>query len=115
MQDQTDDTGRQMGEIVATLDMSPKFYDDHVSRECPSGKTISRSPAGGNVKVAFDLDGLEDLIDDAKYYADRDGGWDPELRPIQAAARTMIRRIDSQGGLDLVREGLARTARIYAK
>jgi hypothetical protein len=71
----------------------PRFYFDHLARECGKSGKIVRS---ANNYLIVDLDdvALSDLLSDANYYAEN-GDMSPELRGLTLSARATIKAIDA--------------------
>ena len=70
----------------------PRFYFDHLARECGNSGKIVRSTKN---YLIVDLDdiALSDLLDDANYYAEN-GDMSADLRGITLSARATIKAID---------------------
>jgi hypothetical protein len=78
------------------LRLPPAFYDDHVSRDLPSGVEIRRTSR--YVEIEAEDDDLAEIYSDASYYADPVGGpnW-PEGVGIRASARATVKAMKAQG------------------
>ena len=79
-----------------TIQLPVKFYDDHVSRDLPGGEEIKRNKR--YVTLLANEATIEEIRDDADYYADEygpcgKGGWDADPG-LRAAAQRCKDAID---------------------
>lgn len=79
--------------MTTTLDLPPRFYDDHVARDLPGGVVVKRTTR--LVRVELNRAGYDELLADARHYAGdamaeyaTDGGLG-----LIASARTTVRRL----------------------
>lgn len=71
----------------------PRFYFDHLARECgKSGKIVSS--AKNYLIVELDDIALSDLLSDASYYSESNDISDPSIRGLVTSARATLRAID---------------------
>lgn len=71
------------------VELPPRFYDDHVDRDLPSGIEVKRTKRG--VTVDLDAEAFADLLGDADHYAT--GDFDPDLLGLVASARATLKRL----------------------
>ena len=88
-------------ETVAVV-LTRRFYDDHVERDLPAGTVLAQNPR--TVRVELDRAAYDELLDDARHYADPESGFGPEFAGLVASARTTVGRLQAVGrpGEDLV-------------
>ena len=82
--------------FTVTVDLPPRFYDDHVDRELPSGIEVKRTK--NYVRVILDHAAYDDLLSDALYYVDAASDMlsgSPELLGLIASARATARRLSA--------------------
>ena len=79
--------------MINTIKVPACFYDDHDSRDLPTPRVISRTSR--TVTVAVDDANLAELLNDAEYYADRDGptAGDSEYAGLRSSAQATVRAI----------------------
>lgn len=78
---------------VVVVDLPQRFYDDHVSRDLPAGcfeKRLARKH-----RIALDRDSYDELLDDARHYADPGMGFASEEPGLVASARATVRRLEA--------------------
>lgn len=81
-----------MSTSTITIDLPPRFYDDHRSRDCgESGVVVKETKRF--VRVTLDTVAYDDLKSDARYYADMYGDVDPNLFGVVASARATLKRL----------------------
>jgi len=69
-----------------------KFWLDHVERECvPRPRSVRR--LGDRIEVEGSLAEFEQVLSDARYYADP-VDFDPEYRPLCASAARAVRVLE---------------------
>ena len=76
------------------VDVPARFYDDHASRDLPSGRVVK--PLARRYRVELTLDEFHELLNDALYYASPFGprdfdGW----RGLVASARATVRVLEA--------------------
>jgi hypothetical protein len=78
------------------VELPPRFYDDHVSRELPSGEVIHRTAR--EVTVLLTEEEWAELRSDAEHYAGgaRNGFEDPGLLGLVTSARATLRRLPTE-------------------
>jgi hypothetical protein len=74
--------------------LPPRFYDDHVARDCHPGVVVRRMKSG--VRVVVDAAAFDDLLSDARYYCDA-AEWGSEYLGLAASARGAVRRLVAVG------------------
>lgn len=75
--------------VLKTINVSRKFYEDHVARDCPAPVAVRTMRHLVAIEVVQDA-GWWDLLSDAVYYSDIDGFDDDG---IPAAARTVAAKM----------------------
>jgi len=81
-----------MSAATVSVKLSPRFYDDHVYRDCNGGREIRRTRT--YVIAELDREAYEDLRSDALYYATLENG-DPYLSGLISSARAALKRLDA--------------------
>lgn len=89
--------------MIGIYKLPPRFYDDHVERDCAAGVLLRRTKSA--VYVDLDQEGFDDLHSDAEYY----GGMEPESgfgldayeRAIISSARATLTALN-RGPIDKV-------------
>lgn len=71
-----------------SVQVSERFYDDHVSRDLLAGREVRR--AGGRVTVMVDWHSFAELESDASYYASFEGDDYRDNRSVCDAARRVL-------------------------
>jgi hypothetical protein len=76
-----------------TITLPTKFYDDHESRELPSGVEVKRDKKGVTIEANWAT--ICEIWSDAEYYYDmfRTGGFDYVDLGLMSSARATIKRI----------------------
>ena len=79
--------------MITTIKVPACFFDDHDSRELPTPREINRTSR--TVTVAANDLNLAELLNDAEYYADRDGptAGDPDYAGLRSSAKATVRAI----------------------
>lgn len=91
--------------MTITIDLPKPFYEDHQSRDLPSGKLVK--VLHNAYRVELDRAAYEELLSDARHYASPEMsselGW--EYRHLVKSARATVRRLEKAGfpGGELVR------------
>jgi hypothetical protein len=82
--------------VRLVVELPPRFYDDHVSRELPAGTEIHRTAR--LVTVELSREDYAELRSDAEHYAGgRASGFDdPDLFGLVSSARATLRRLPTQ-------------------
>lgn len=70
------------------------FYDDHVGRELPTPEAVRENSRF--VYIRSDDTNLDELINDASYYAHPHGPDDEGARWVVAAAKRLLKAIQEQ-------------------
>jgi hypothetical protein len=78
---------------MKTYDVPSRFYFDHKYRDLPSGRIIKE--LARTVRVELNQEEYDELLDDAKHYAETFSGFDvePYLRGLAASARATVRSL----------------------
>ena len=72
-----------------------RFYDDHRERDLDSPVIVKETKTHYWIKKHDEA--LPELIADARYYDNNDGGWTPESAGIRRAAGALLRVIADSG------------------
>ena len=80
---------------MKTYKIPPRFYLDHLARDCGTTGKIVRSTKNYLI-VQLDDIALDDLLGDARFYSSEDmrGAFDPSLTGLIASARATLRAIE---------------------
>ena len=73
----------------------PRFYFDHLSRECGKSGKIVRSTKNYLI-VELDDIALNDLLSDASYYSESGDISDPSIRGLITSARATIKALNKE-------------------
>ena len=73
-----------------TYRLPPRFYWDHVERDCAGGTLIRETKT--YVEVALDRESYDDLLSDARYYSDA-SQFDSHYRGLCASARATAKKL----------------------
>jgi hypothetical protein len=78
-----------MEDEMRAIKIPKGFYRDHVERDLPAPPVIAMAPR--HYVIDGDSEHLAELINDAEFYADKDG---PDGCPeIKAAAKYLLKRL----------------------
>jgi len=82
---------------MKTYKIPPRFYLDHIARDCGESGKIVRSTKQYLIVQLDDL-ALDDLLGDARFYSSEDmrGAFDPSLTGLIASARATVRALKNQ-------------------
>lgn len=84
------------GEPAPTLyRLPPVFYDDHVARALPAGELVRRTSR--HVFVELDAAAFDELVSDARYYADEMGDAGFDGHGLVTSARATLRALEAAG------------------
>jgi hypothetical protein len=72
--------------------ISRKFYDDHVERDLPAPSWYKQSRLYIWIDTTPSPE-FDELVDDARYYAETTQGWTPEAKQYVYAARKMLTQL----------------------
>ena len=81
-----------MSETTITVQLPPRFYDDHVDRDLPGGTVVKRTKR--LVTVEATEAELAEILSDARYYSEPGGPGDYDLG-IKSSAQATVRRINA--------------------
>lgn len=79
---------------VSAYKLPPRFYHDHVARDCLPGVLVRETSR--QVVVELDAAAYADLLSDADYYSDA-SAFEPDLFGLCASARATYRALLAQG------------------
>ena len=78
-----------------TYTLPPRFYLDHVARDCGNSGKVVRSTKNYLI-VELDSIALDDLLTDALYYVECADTFDPPMPALIASAKATIKRIKGE-------------------
>ena len=78
-----------------TYKIPPRFYLDHVARDCGNSGKVVRSTKNYLI-VELDSKALDDLLTDALYYVECADTFDPPIPGLIASARATLKRIKGE-------------------
>jgi len=76
--------------MTTTIDLPIRFYDDHVARDLPGGREISRTKR--LVRVELTDAERDEMMSDADHYSTC-AEWGPEYLGLQTSARAALARL----------------------
>lgn len=83
---------RDRAEVVI-VDVPVRFYDDHVSRALRAGMVLKR--LSKKTRVALDAESYDELLSDARHYADPSMGYAAEDSGLFNSARATVRNLEA--------------------
>ena len=81
-----------MNTETQTYRIPPRFYLDHLARDCGKGGKIIKQ-CGKYIIVDLDTVALDDLTSDALYYIECADTFDPPMTGLIASARATLKAI----------------------
>ena len=80
-----------------TYRIGPTFWDDHVDRDLDVGVSHVRSRGRYCVYITLDNEAYDELLSDARHYADPDSGLRESMPTLSDAAKRVVKVLTEQG------------------
>lgn len=80
-----------------TYRLAPAFWDDHIGRDLDVGVSTERSRGKYCVYVTLDNEAYDELLSDARHYADPDSGLREEVPHLVDSAKRVVKVLTKQG------------------